>query len=126
MVLDGLDEISISGETAVAELRDGAVRAFRVVPEDFGLARAPIESIAGGDARSNAEIIRNVLGTPGRAHDYTAHRDIVLMNAAAALVVSGRAKEFIEGVHVAAESIDSGAARKKLEDLIAFTKGERG
>ena len=124
--VDGLDEISISGETAVAELRDGAVRAFRVVPEDFGLARAPIESIAGGDARSNAEIIRNVLGTPGRAHDYTAHRDIVLMNAAAALVVSGRAKEFIEGVHVAAESIDSGAARKKLEDLIAFTKGERG
>jgi anthranilate phosphoribosyltransferase len=123
---EGLDEISISGETSVAELRDGVVRAFRVTPEDFGIARAPLESIAGGDPRTNAEIIRNVLGTPGRAHDYTAHRDIVLMNAAAALVVSGRAKEFIEGVHVAAESIDSGAARKKLDDLIAFTKGERG
>jgi anthranilate phosphoribosyltransferase len=122
---DGLDEISISGETAVAELRDGAVRAFAVTPEDFGVARAPLESIAGGvDARANADIVRNVLGTPGRAHDFTAHRDVVLMNAAAAIVVAGRAKEFLEGVRLAAESIDSGAARKKLETLVAFTKGE--
>jgi anthranilate phosphoribosyltransferase len=122
---EGLDEISISGDTAVAELRDGAIRTFNVTPEDFGLARAPIESIAGGaDARACADIIRNVLGTPGRAHDYTAHRDIVLINSAAALVAAGRANEFLEGVHLAAESIDTGAARKKLEALIAFTKGE--
>jgi len=122
---DGLDEISISGETAVAELRGGTIRAFTVTPEDFGVARAPLESIAGGiDARANADIVRNVLGTPGRAHDFTAHRDIVLINAAAAIVVAGRAGEFVEGVRMAAESIDSGAARKKLEALIAFTKGE--
>ena len=122
---DGLDEISISGETAVAELRGGTIRAFTVTPEDFGVARAPLESIAGGiDARANAELVRNVLGTPGRAHDFTAHRDIVLINAAAAIVVAGRAGEFLEGVRTAAESIDSGAARKKLEALIAFTKGE--
>ncbi|MGA8036343.1 MAG: anthranilate phosphoribosyltransferase [Candidatus Acidiferrales bacterium] len=122
---EGLDEISISGETAIAELRDGTVRTFCVTPEDFGLARAPLESILGGDPAQNAAIVRSVLGNPGRAHDFTAHRDIVLMNAAAALVAAGRAKEFVEGVHVAAESIDCGAARRKLEELAAFTKGER-
>ncbi|MGC2720328.1 MAG: hypothetical protein WA209_12130, partial [Candidatus Acidiferrales bacterium] len=96
-----------------------------VTPEDFGLARAPLDSIRGGDPAQNAAIVRSVLGNPGRAHDFTAHRDIVLMNAAAALVAAGRAKEFVEGVHVAAESIDCGAARRKLEELAAFTKGER-
>ena len=120
---DGLDEISISGETTIAELRDGTVRNFRVTPEDFGVARTAVEFIRGGaDAAHNAQIIRNVLGTPDRAHDHGAHRDIVLINAAAALVAAGRAKEFLEGVHLAAESIDSGAARRKLEALIAFTK----
>jgi anthranilate phosphoribosyltransferase len=119
---DGLDEISISGETTVAELRDGAVRKFRIAPEDFGVARTAVESIRGGaDAAQNAQIIRNVLGTPGRAHDHGAHRDIALVNAAAALVAAGRAKEFLDGMHLAAQSIDSGAARKKLEALIAFT-----
>jgi anthranilate phosphoribosyltransferase len=120
---DGLDEISISGETRVAELRDGAVRQFRVAPEDFGVARTAVESLRGGaDAAQNAQIIRNILGTPGRAHDHGAHRDIVLINAAAALVAAGRAAEFLEGVHLAAASIDSGAARQKLEALIAFTQ----
>jgi anthranilate phosphoribosyltransferase len=119
---DGLDEISISGETTVAELRDGTVRKFRVTPEDFGVARTAVEFIRGGaDAAQNAQIIRNILGTPGRAHDHGAHRDIVLINAAAALVAAGRAKEFLDGMHLAAQSIDSGAARKKLEALIAFT-----
>jgi anthranilate phosphoribosyltransferase len=122
---EGLDEISISGETTIAELRDGSVRTFCVTPEDFGLARAALESIVGGDAAHNALVIRHVLGTPGRAHDHGPHRDIVLMNAAAALVAAGSAKEFLEGVHMAAESIDSGAARKKLEALASFTKGER-
>jgi anthranilate phosphoribosyltransferase len=119
---DGLDEISISGETTIAELRDGTVRQFRVTPEDFGVARTAVEFIRGGDAPHNAQIIRNILGTPGRAHDHGAHRDIVLINAAAALVAAGRAQEFLEGVHLAAESIDSGAARQKLESLIAFTQ----
>jgi anthranilate phosphoribosyltransferase len=120
---DGLDEISISGETTVAELRDGTVRQFRVAPEDFGVARTAVEFIRGGaDAAQNAQIIRNILGTPGRAHDHGAHRDIVLINAAAALVAAGRAAEFLEGVHLAAASIDSGAARQTLEALIAFTQ----
>jgi anthranilate phosphoribosyltransferase len=122
--MDGLDELSISGESSVAELRDRTVRSYRVTPEDFALARAPVESILGSDAAHNAQIIRRVLGGPGREHEHGAHRDIVLMNASAALVASGRAKEFLEGVRMAAESIDSGSARKKLEELIRFTKGE--
>jgi anthranilate phosphoribosyltransferase len=113
---DGLDEISLSGETTVAELREGMVACYTVEPEDFGLPRAPIEAIAGGDAAANAAIIRRVLrgeiGPP---------RDIVLANASAALVAAGRAAEFLEGVRLAAQSIDSGAALRKLESLVEFT-----
>ena len=119
---DGLDEISLSGETYVSELRDGAVRNFSVTPEDFGLTRAPLDAIRGGDAKENAEIMHKILG---RSLLYRAHgpqRDIVLANAAAVLVVAGRATDFLDGVRVAIESIDSGAAREKLERLIAFTK----
>jgi len=118
---DGLDEISLSGETYVSELRDGKVKNFSVTPEDFGLARAPLEGIRGGDAKENAEIMHTILG---RSLLYRAHgpqRDIVLANAAAALVAAGRATDFLEGVHLASESIDSGAAREKLEALVAFT-----
>ena len=122
---DGLDEISLSGETAVAELRDGVVRNFRVTPEDFGLQRAALESIQGGDAAQNAEIIHKILG---RSLLYRAHgpqRDIVLANAAAALVAAGRAADFREGVRLAAKSIDSGAARERLDRLAAFTQREQ-
>jgi anthranilate phosphoribosyltransferase len=118
---DGLDEISLSGETYVSELRDGAVRNFTVVPEDFGLKRAPLEAICGGDAKENAGIMHKILG---RSLLYRAHgpqRDIVLANAAAALVVAGEAADFLEGVRIATESIDSGAAREKLEALVAFS-----
>lgn len=115
---DGLDEISISGETDVSELRDGAVRNYRLTPEDFGVNRAPLEAIRGGDAKRNAEIILGLLGS-ARAH--TPHRNIVLANASAALVAAGRAADFREGVALAAQSIDSGAAREKLERLIAFS-----
>jgi len=112
---DGLDEISLSGETQVSELREGTVRSYTVEPEDFGLRRAPLESIAGGDAAMNARIVRQVLrgelGPP---------RDIVVMNAAAALVAAGRAADWSEGVHLAAKSIDSGAALDKLKLLAAF------
>lgn len=117
--MDGLDEISLSGETQIAELRDGGVRSYTVVPEDFGLRRAPLEALAGGDAPTNARIVRRVLrGEMGP------HREIVLANAAAALVAAGRAADFLEGVRIAAESIDSGAAKKKLESLVAFTTAE--
>ena len=123
---DGLDEISISGETYVAELRDRTVRSFTVTPEDFGLHRAPIEEIRGGDARQNAEIIHKVLGRSMLYRDHGPHREIVLANASAALVAAGRAADFLEGVHLAAKSIDSGAAREKLEALVAFSQSEKG
>jgi anthranilate phosphoribosyltransferase len=123
---DGLDEISIGGETSIAELRDGTVRSYTVVPEDFGLPRAPLESILGGDAKHNAQIVHTVLGRSLLYREHGAHRDIVRANAAAALVASGRATDWLDGIRIATESIDSGAARERLEALVAFTQGEKG
>jgi anthranilate phosphoribosyltransferase len=117
---DGLDEISLSGETFVSEWRDGKVRNFSVTPEDFGLKRAPLEAIRGGDAKENARIMHKILGRSLLYREHGAQRDIVLANAAAALVAAGRAADFLDGVRIAAESIDSGAAREKLEALVAF------
>jgi len=114
---DGLDEISNTGESRVSEVREGLVRTFTVRPEDFGLPRAAIRDLLGGDRERNAEIIRAILaGDPGP------RRDIVLMNAAAALVVGGRARDLKEGAALAARSIDSGAARGKLERLVGLTQ----
>ena len=91
-------------------------RIYQVTPEDFGLERAPLDAISGGDAAHNAGLIRAILsGEKG------ARRDIVIANAAAAIVASGRASDFLEGALMAAQSIDSGAALKKLDALIAFT-----
>ena len=122
---DGLDEISISGETAVAELRGGAVQSYSVTPEDFGLSRAEIETLRGGDAAQNAHIIERILGGHGTPHEHGPRRDVVLANSAAALVAAGRAGDFLEGVRLAAESIDSSAARAKLDALVAFSQSER-
>jgi anthranilate phosphoribosyltransferase len=122
---DGLDEISISGKTHVSELRDGAVSNYMVTPEDFGVKRAPLEAIRGGDAKQNAEIIRKIFGASPLHGEHMPHRDIVLANASAALVAAGRAGDFRDGVRLAAESIDSGAAREKLEKLIAFSNAEK-
>lgn len=122
---DGLDEISISGETYVAELRDGVVRSYTVAPEDFGLSRAPLESIQGGDVKHNARIIKHVLGNREEPHEHGPHRDIVLANSAAALLAAGRAADFLDGVRLAAESIDSGAARARLEALVMFSQEEK-
>jgi len=122
---DGLDEISITGETQVSELCDATVRSYNVAPEDFGLSRAPLESLRGGDARHNAKIIQHVLGHRDEPHQHGPHRDIVLANSSAALVAAGRAADFLEGVRLAAESIDSGAARAKLVALVAFTQQEK-
>jgi anthranilate phosphoribosyltransferase len=119
---DGLDEISISSETHVSEVSDGGVRSYTVTPEDFGVPRAPLESIRGGDAKQNAEIIHKILGRSLLYRDHVAHRNIVLANAAAVLVAAGRAKDFLEGVGIATESIDSGAARERLEALVAFSQ----
>ncbi len=117
---DGLDEISISGETRVGEVRDATVRSYTVVPEDFGLRRAPVEELTGGDAAANARSIRRIL-----KGEHGPRREVVLANASAALVAAGRAEDFLDGVRLAAHAIDSGAARAKLEALIAFT-GEAG
>ncbi len=113
---EGLDEISLSGETHVAEVREKIVTVRRVTPEEFGVTRAPIETLAGGDAAANAEIIQFILeGERGP------RRDIVLMNASAALVAAGRAANFREGAWLAATSIDTGAAFEKLAALAEFT-----
>jgi anthranilate phosphoribosyltransferase len=113
---DGLDEVTVTGPTRIAEVRDGQVHTYEVTPEEFGLPRAPMESIGGGDARGNAEIIRAIL-----AGEKSARRDIVLMNAAAALVAAGRADHLREALPLATQSIDSGAAKSKLNALAEFT-----
>jgi len=114
--LDGLDEITITGPTRVAEVREGSVRTYEVTPEEFGIERAPIEDISGGDAAVNAAIIREILS--GRK---SPKRDVVLLNAAAALVAAGRADHVAEALPLAARSIDSGAAAEKLEAMVRFT-----
>ena len=115
---DGLDEITVTGETSVWEVRGTEVRGFAVCPEDAGLARHPLSSLAGGDAQRNADIIRGVLsGTPGGP------RDIVLLNAGAVLVTAGLADDLREGAARAARAVDSGAAMDKLRALIEHSRG---
>jgi anthranilate phosphoribosyltransferase len=113
---DGLDEITISGSTRVAEVRDGQVRSYEVTPEEFGMKRAMLEAISGGDAAHNAALIREVLD--GKK---SARSDIVLLNAAAALVAAGKADHLRDALPLAQNAIDSGAARAKLHALITFT-----
>ncbi len=113
---DGLDEITITGPTRVGEVREGRVHTYEVTPEEFGLSRAALRDIAGGDAVFNASLIREVL-----AGKKSARRDVVLLNAAAALVVAGRADHLQDAVPLAAKAIDSGAALEKLQALIAFS-----
>jgi anthranilate phosphoribosyltransferase len=111
-----LDEISIIGKTQVSQLKDGAVNTYTIEPEDFGMSRAALDDIRGGDVQKNAAIVLSVLkGEPG------ARRDMVLLNAAAALVAAGLAGNFPEGITQAAESIDSGRALQKLEGLKRVT-----
>jgi anthranilate phosphoribosyltransferase len=114
--LDGLDEITITGPTRVAEARDGTVRTYEVDPEEFCMQRATLADISGGDAAENAAIVREVLN--GKK---SPRRDVVILNAAAALVAAGRVDHLAEGVPLAAKSIDSGAAAEKLAALARFT-----
>ncbi|TPW03482.1 MAG: anthranilate phosphoribosyltransferase [bacterium] len=112
----GLDELTTTGETEVAEWKDGAVRRFTVTPEDAGLPRASLDALRGGDAEENAAALRALLdGATG------AYRDIVLLNAAAALVVADRAADLAEGAALAAAVIDDGRASKALADLVEAT-----
>ncbi len=115
--LDGLDEITTCDETAVAEFRDGKVRNFHVGPEEFGLEQADPASLRGGTPEENAVFTRQVLeGAKG------AKRDVVLLNAAAALVTAGLAPTLAEGLGLAAESLDTGRALEKLDSLIRTSK----
>ncbi|WP_421723660.1 anthranilate phosphoribosyltransferase [Bauldia sp.] len=108
----GIDEISPAGKTTVAALNDGKVDVFAIEPGDVGIAQAPTDAIKGGDAAHNAEAMRKVLdGEPGP------YRDTVLLNAGAALVVAGIAKDFADGVRLAAAVIDNGKARERLDHL---------
>ena len=114
--LEGLDEISLCGPTKVAELRDGQVKEYTIEPEQFGLQRCRLEELHGGSAEQSAVIVKGVLeGKPGPA------RNVVLLNGGAALYVSGSAATMQDGIRLAAESIDSGKARQKLEQLVEMT-----
>jgi anthranilate phosphoribosyltransferase len=114
--MDGLDEITITGKTKISEFKDGNVKDYDIRPSDFGMSSGKADDLKGGDAKENAAIAVAVLqGQKGT------RRDIVLLNAAAGLVASGKASDIKEGIKISAESIDSGAAMKKLEQLRAFT-----
>jgi len=115
---DGLDELTTTGTTLVAELKDGKVSSFEVTPEDAGLPRATLDDIKGGDPAANAAQLTLLLD--GRRGPL---RDIVLLNSAAALIVAGRARDLRRGVDQAAEAIDEGKARRVLEKLVAITNG---
>src|SRR5512146_2686074 len=114
--LDGLDEITITASTRVAEVREGRVRSYEVTPEEFGFPRAGLQAISGGDASDNAAIIREIL--EGKESPC---RDVALLNAAAALVAAARADHIRDALPLAAQSLDAGAARRKLEALVRFT-----
>lgn len=113
---DGLDEVTITGESKITELRRGEMRTFTITPEEFGISRATLRDIQGGDAKENAQIILDILSNKSGPR-----RDIVLMNAAAALVASERAADFREGVGMATDSIARGRAKAKLDQLIEMT-----
>ena len=112
----GLDEISLAGETLVADVRDGTIRRYTVTPEDFGVARAPLLAIQGGSPAENAAVIRRIF-----AGELGARRDVVVMNAAAALVAAEVAGDFREGAQLAGKMLASGAAEEKLSAWREFT-----
>ena len=113
---DGLDEITLTGPTFVAALENGEIRTFEITPKEVGLTRVDPAALKGGQAEANAEALQAVLdGKPG------AYRDVALLNAAATLVVAGRAPTLADGVVLGKQSLDSGAALRKLEHLIAVS-----
>lgn len=114
---DGLDEVTLNGSTSIAEIAGGQVRLFEIAPADFGLRESTLETLRGGDAVANASVIREILS--GARHG--AARDIVSANAAAALLVGGVAQDLHGAARLAEVSIDSGAARSKLDQLVRAT-----
>jgi anthranilate phosphoribosyltransferase len=112
----GLDELTTTGPTDVAEWKDGTVRRFQITPEEAGLPRATLADLRGGDAEENATALRALLA--GARGPY---RDVVLLNAAAALIVADRAADLKDGVALAARAIDDGSAARSLETLARIT-----
>jgi anthranilate phosphoribosyltransferase len=115
---DGLDEITLTGPTLVSALHHGEIKNFEVTPEDAGLPRCEPGALKGGDADANAIALQSVLN--GKPSPY---RDVALINAAAALIVAGRAKDLREGVEIGTKALDSGAANARLKHLIAVSNG---
>jgi anthranilate phosphoribosyltransferase len=113
---DGLDEVTTSGPTSVTALENGVIRNFEIAPEDVGLRKVKPEELRGGDAATNARAVQEVL--EGKQ---TAFRDVALLNAAAALVVAGKAKDLQGGFKLAAHSVDSGEAEGRLDRLIVVS-----
>ncbi|MBO8152941.1 MAG: anthranilate phosphoribosyltransferase [Candidatus Marinimicrobia bacterium] len=115
--LDGTDEISISGETRVYELKDGKIKTFTIVPEELGIRRVPLEVVKGGDVERNTSIALDVL-----SGEKSPYRDSVLLNSGAGFYVAGKASSIAEGIKLAKEAIDSGAALDKVRKLAEFTR----
>jgi anthranilate phosphoribosyltransferase len=115
---DGLDEITVTGPTLVAEVSDGSITEYKISPEQFGFSRHDPGGLLGGDAHLNARILKDVLS----GEEAGAARDVILLNAGAAVYVSGRAKTLEEGVRLARESIESGDATEALESFIRATR----
>jgi anthranilate phosphoribosyltransferase len=114
---DGLDEVTNTAKTDICELKDGRINSYAISPENFGLSRASLDSLKGGTAEQNATRLRGILtGATGPA------RDVVLMNASAALLAGDRVASLGAGIDLAREAIDSGRARAKLEQLIKLTQ----
>ncbi|MEW6637629.1 MAG: anthranilate phosphoribosyltransferase [Actinomycetota bacterium] len=115
---DGMDEITVTGKTLVAEVSDGEIGEYEISPEDFGLPRHAPDGLLGGDAHLNARILRDIFS----GEEVGAARDVVLLNAGAAIYVSGESGTMKEGIRLAAESIESGAAAKALEGFVRTTR----
>jgi len=114
--LDGLDEVTLSRETRVAELKDGIIKTYNINPVDYFGQTYPLEAVCGGDPAVNAQITRNVLSGKNGAR-----RNIVLINAALAIIAGEKAGDIKEGIKIASDCIDSGAAVKKLQALIEMS-----
>ena len=117
--LDGLDEISIVGKTSIAEIKEGKIKRYEITPEDFGIRRCSLEELAGGTPEYNATIIKNIFSGKEKG----AKRDFLVINNAATLYVGGAVPSIRDGIEKANQLIDSGAAMKKLDELITYSKG---
>jgi anthranilate phosphoribosyltransferase len=113
---DGMDEITTTGVTQVSALENGTIRSFELTPEDFGVPRATIDDLKGGDGEANAKALRAVLSGAKNAY-----RDIALCNAAASLVIAGKAGDLREGMTIAAQALDSGRTAQVLDALVAVS-----